>query len=171
MNVSVILADRGTANPPAGTLNLLNAGWSVTTLQPAPGAGGPFAPGGTLTPPHTVAAFYEVDYQHCNHPIDFVLELLSEDGLPVHLPGPDGPQPMRMQRSITVASPGGLPVGTPGTGNTMLEVFPGLPLGPGAYIWRVTLAGEHRDGWETRFDVQAAPPTPQAQFGAPGPQP
>ena len=39
MKVHVLLADKGTNNPQAGTLNLLNAGWGVTQVA-AVGFGG-----------------------------------------------------------------------------------------------------------------------------------
>jgi hypothetical protein len=165
VRVSVLLADRGTPNLASGTLNLLNVGWSVTRFQPAP-SGGPFHSGLYLTAPHVVAVFFELEQAHLNHPIELLLELLTEDGRAVDVPGPAGPQPMRMQTEITVPSPGGLPLGTPATGNTMLEMFPGLPIGPGAYVWRATLARDQDNAGEARFNVMAAPMAPQPLFGA-----
>jgi hypothetical protein len=113
-----------------------------------------------------VAVFFELEHPHLNHAIELLLELLTEDGRAVNVPGPAGPQPMRMQTEITVPSPGGLPLGTPATGNTMLEMFPGLPIGLGAYVWRATLAGDRDHAGEARFNVIAAPTIPQPQFGA-----
>jgi hypothetical protein len=165
VKVSVVLADRGTPNQATGTLNLLNAGWSVTVLQAAP-PGSPQA-GLLLTAAHVVAVFFELEPRHLNRQIELVLELLTEDSRPVELPGPAGPQAMRIQTIINVPSPAGLPPATPGTGNTMLEMFPGLPVGIGAYIWRATLAGDAEHAGEARFNVRAAPTMPQIQFGAP----
>lgn len=160
MKISVLLADRGTPNPGVGTLDLLNAGWSITSLVPA--STEPF-----ITPPHVVAVFYELEQNYLNRPIELVIELLTEDGQAVQLPGPAGLQPMRMQTTINVPSPGGVPIGTPGTGNSMIEVFPGLPLPVGAYVWRATLAGRQDEVGEARFNVRPAAVPPRAQFGTP----
>lgn len=135
MKVNVLLADKGTQSP-QGTLNLLNVGWTQTPLQPS-GLVGPGLPV-LLTPPHAVAVFYEVEPKHCNHPIDLIVELVTEDGQAVSVPGPAGPQPMILTQPITVATPGGFPAGTPGIANAILEIFPGLPLEPGGYEWRGT---------------------------------
>ena len=159
MKVTVLLADKGTANPLQGTLNLLNAGWGQTTLTPV-------APGVLMTGPQAVAVFFEVEPRHCNHPIDLLMELWTQDGEVVSVPGPAGPQPMRIQHSLVVPTPGGVPAGTPGTGNTMLELA-GLPLTPGGYEWRVSLAGQHQTDWGARFFVVAPPQAPI--FGAPAP--
>src|SRR5450759_2667907 len=138
MRVSVVLADKGTNNLQQGTLNLLNVGWVQTQLNPAPGV-----VGGFLTPPHAVAVFFEVDHPDCNHPIELVLALLTEDGQPVHVHGPEGDQEIRISNFVTVPSPGMAPIATPGTGNALIEIFPGLPLQPGGYRWEVTLNQNH----------------------------
>lgn len=160
MKVQVLLADKGTPNLQQGTLNLLNVGWSQTGLRPA----GPM--GLLLTPPFAVAVFFEVDHHHCNHPIDLVLSLVTEDGTPVEVPGPAGPQQMRISQQITVSSPAGMPIGAPGVGNSLVEIVPGLPLAPGGYQWRATLAGEEGDDWNASFRVQL-PPQAVAVFGGP----
>jgi hypothetical protein len=144
MKLSVLLADKGTQNPQAGTLNLLNAGWVQTQLRPAPPMM-PGLPGGLITPPHAIAVFFEVEYNQCNRPIELVLELLNEDGRPVEIPGPAGPQQLRITQQVTIPSPGGVSLATPGNGNAMVEIFPGLPLAPGTYRWQATLDGESPD--------------------------
>jgi hypothetical protein len=158
MKVSVLLADKGTANPQAGTLNLLNAGWVQTQLRPAP----PMLPGiagGFITAPHAIAAFFEVDYEQCNHTIELVLELLTQDSHPVEVPGPAGPQTLRISQQVTVPSPGGVELATPGSGNALVEIFPGLPLPPGAYRWQASLAGHQGADWYVAFRV--IPPAQQ----------
>ncbi len=153
MRVQILLADKGTRNPGQGTLNLLNVGWSQTPLRPAP----PMVPGGLITGPHAVAIFFEIEHQYCNHPIELVLSLLTEDGPTVQLPGPAGPQEMRIRQMVTVMSPGGVPIGTPGNGNAIVEIFPGLPLRPGGYRWNVTLAGKEGEDWFAPFRVVPPP--------------
>lgn len=165
MKVLVILADKGSQNP-QGTLNLLGAGWTQTSLLPA---GNPAAPGMQLTPSQAVAIFYEVEPHRCNHPIELLIELWTQDGHVVELPGPAGPQPLRLQQNIVVATPGGVPTGSPGTGNTLLELIQGLPLAPGGYEWRVSLDGQHEAEWNATFFVVAPPQAPV--FGAPSPPP
>lgn len=160
MKVYVLLADKGTLNPQAGTLNLLNAGWSQTPLLQ-----NPIIPGGAGTPPMAVAVFFEVDHSDCNHPIELVLELRTEDGHPVVMPGTPDQQPMRISQYITVPSPGGAPMGTPGVGNALFEFQPGLSLTLGGYRWEVTLAGKHEDAWVTSFRVISAPSPTQVTFG------
>lgn len=158
MKVTVLLADKGTSNPLQGTLNLLNAGWGQTMLTPV-------APGVLVTGPQAVAVFFEVEPRYCNRPIELLMELWTQDGEVVAVPGPAGPQPMRIQHSLVVPTPGGVPAGTPGTGNTLLELA-GLPLTPGGYEWRVSLAGDHQADWAARFFVVAPPQAPI--FGGPG---
>ena len=170
MRVIVLLADKGTANPPQSTLNLLNAGWKQTMLRPSPMP----IPGGQLvTGPHVVAIFFEAEPQYCNRPIELVISLVDDDGQPVQLPGPAGPQVMRIAQQVTILSPGGVPFGTPGAGNTMIDIFPGLPVEPGGYRWDVTLAGEEGPDWFASFRVLAPPANPlgSVQFGATPPAP
>ena len=76
---------------------------------------------------------------------------------------------LRMTHYVTVPSPGGAPLGTPGNGNAMVEIFPGLPLSPGGYRWNVTLAGHHEDGWHASFRVNPMQQAPAIVFGGPPP--
>lgn len=158
----MLLADKGKVNTPGpGTVDLLNAGWVVTQLRPM----GPQ----TLTPPHSVAVFFEVDLAKCNRPLELVFELVDDDGHTVELPGPAGPQPMKITQQVTVRPPPA-PTGTPGAGNSLIEVQPGLPLNPGFYQWKVTLDGEHKEDWGARFYVSEPPAQAPQMFtfgGAP----
>jgi hypothetical protein len=121
-----------------------------------------------LTQPFAVAVFFEVEHPRCNHPIELVLTLETEDGHTVRLPGPGGgEQPVQIRQNVTVPSPAQAPIGSPGTGNALLEFFPGLPLGAGTYIWRVELDGENGADWHARFHVVAPPQQPFVTFGQP----
>lgn len=166
MKVSILLADKGTANPQSGTLNLLNIGWTHTALRPIPI---PTAPGlqptvQLMTPAHAIAVFLEVDHQHCNRPLQLVLSLVTEDGESVSVSGPAGPQPMRLTQSIVVPSPPRVPIGSPGTASTLIEIVPGLPLQPGTYNWRVEIDGETDENWRARFYVLPSPQQPTMTF-------
>jgi len=164
MRVSALLADKGTANPAAGTLNLLNVGWVQTTLVTHP-----MAPGALITPPHAVAVFFEAEHQFCNRPIELVLALLDEDARPVKVPNPAGAQEIRIASVTTIPSPAMAPLASPGTGNALIDVFPGLMIPPGSYRWNVTLGGEQGEDWFAAFRVLPAPQAPTLTFGA-GPQ-
>ena len=161
MKASVLLADKGTINPQQGTLNLLNAGWVQTQLIQ-----NPMAPGGLLTPPHAVAVFFEVEHALCNRPIELVLALLTEDGQPVQMPTPTGAQELRISTFVTVPSPAMASIGTPGTGNSLIEIMPGLLVSPGAYRWHASLGGEHHEEWFAAFRVLPPPQMPSFTFGA-----
>lgn len=156
----MLLADKGKANPQQQTLDLLNAGWTTTTLT--------VGPAGMMTTPQAIAVFFEVELARCNRPLNLQIELVDEDGQVIQLPGPAGPQPMRVTQSVTVRPPAA-PTGTPGTGNALIEMFPGVPLSPGRYSWRVNLDGEHREDWEAGFYVNAPPSIPAFGSGVSGP--
>ena len=167
MNVSILLADRGTPNPQARTLNLLNVGWTHTFLRPAPVPSKEAEAGSAvqlITAPFVVAVFYEVEPKHCNHSLELKLSLLTEDGKPVELPSPSGVQPMVLVQRILVPSLPLVPIGSPGVANTMIEIVPGLPLSPGTYSWVVELAGEQNPNWHARFYVLPPQQQPQIVF-------
>jgi hypothetical protein len=124
-----------------------------------------------LTSPHIVVAFFEVEHTLCNTPIELVLELITEDGQPVVVPSPTGPQAVRVTSVVTVPSPAMAPIAAPGAANAMIEIFPGLPIQPGTYRWQVTLAGEHHEDWYAAFRVLPTPQMPQFTFGAAAPTP
>lgn len=160
MKVSVLLADKGKANPQQGTVDLLNVGWSIATLVTGPT--------GLMTGPQAVAVFYEVELARCNKPLDLLIELVNADGSIVELPGPAGPQLMQIRQSVTIRIPPA-PTGTPGTGNALIEMYPGIPLAEGRYNWNVTLDGEHEEDWTAGFYV-SSPQQPPVSFGATSPK-
>ena len=154
MKVLLLLADKGTANPNAGTLNILNVGWGVTHLLPT-----------GQTAPSALAVFFEAELAECNRQHTVVIELLDEDGHSVSLPGPAGPQPMRIQNTLVVVPPPGAPTGTVGRANIYIEFSTGLPIPPGTYRWKLTVDGQEDDNWVTSFWV--APPPTMPHFGYP----
>lgn len=161
MKVSVILADKGSQGR-LGTLSLLNAGWKVLFLNPLPPGIAP------ITPSFVVAVFFEVDQDHCNHPIDIVLSLVTEDGHPVQVPHPAGHQDLRITQTMTVPSPGGVPIGTPGAGGGLIEIIPGLQIAEGGYRWEVTIDGKDNPDWAASFRVMR-PTQSSVSLGGPTP--
>jgi len=163
MKVYVLLADRGVQNPHNGTLSLLNVGWSITQLRRvvAPSAQQDAPP--LVTAPQVVVVFMEAELAMCNRALTLQIELMTEDGEVVSIPGPLGPQPVRLEQQIMVPSPAGAPTGFPGRASAMMELPTGLPLGPGSYRWQARVNGKEEEEWSAQFYV-AAPPQP-ATFG------
>ena len=167
MKIYVLLADKGTHNPQAGTLNLLNVGWAVTQLHrpmvgPAPGQS-PSPP--MVTSAQAVVVFIEAELGMCNKALILEIELLTEDGQLVEIQTPMGTQAVRLQQQIMVPSPAGVPTGFPGHATAMMELPQGLPLAPGIYRWQARVNGKAEDEWSAHFYV--APPLPPPTFGFP----
>ncbi|MHB1535212.1 MAG: hypothetical protein ACYC1D_11525 [Acidimicrobiales bacterium] len=165
MKVYVLLADKGTQNPQAGTLNLLNLGWTMTMPRPGPLPGEQHGIAAQMTGPQTVVVMLEVELALCNRQLTLEMELVSEDGEVVELPGPAGLQPMRITSQVMVPSPPGAPTGFPGHGNAMIEFPNGLPLATGVYRWQVRVNAQSHEDWSTSFFVAPLPQLPT--FGGP----
>jgi hypothetical protein len=137
-------------NEATGKLNILGAGWSVTTTQ----ANG-------LTPNSALAVFVEVPWDRCNRELRLSMALVTEDGQPVAVPTADGHQPLVITQPLVIAPVPGAPNGSTGHHAMMINFQGGLPLSPGRwYKWRVTVDGESRDDWEARFFVRRQPSAP-----------
>jgi len=155
----VLLADRGVQNPHNGTLSLLNVGWSVTQLRRVFGPGAPADAPPLLTGAQVVVVFLEAELAMCNRALTLEMELLTEDGEVVEVPAPSGQQAVRLEQSIMVPSPAGVPTGFPGRATAMMELPTGLPLSPGIYRWQARINGKEEEEWSALFYV-AAPPQP-----------
>jgi len=102
------------------------------------------APGGA-------GVIFTVDYTETNMRHPFVLELLDADGEPVALPGPFGPQPVRVEQAVEVGRPAGMP-----HGEEQLLPFainhPPLPLALGrSFEWRLTIDDDVDHAISLRF--------------------
>src|SRR4051812_35570821 len=96
MRVTMMLADA--AQEVGGKLYILGGGWSVTGPQPTP---------------HAVAVKVDVPWTAANTKHHFRLSLMSADGAPVLVPGPEGDaQPVRIEGDFETGRPPGLPAGT-----------------------------------------------------------
>ncbi len=164
MKIYVLLADKGAQNPHNGTVSLLNVGWTVTQLRRQ--IGPTTAEGGQplLTGPQVVVVFIEAELALCNRALTLEIELLTEDGDVVEIPGPGGSQSVRLEQSLMVPSPSGVPTGFPGRATAMMDLPTGLPLAPGIYRWQVRVNGNEEDDWSAHFYVAAPPQAPT--FGA-----
>ncbi len=105
MKIYVLLADRGTHNTQTGTLNLLNVGWAVIHLRPPPGQSAADPAPLLVTGPYVVVVFIEAELGMCNKTLTLEVELLTEDGQVVAIPGPAGVQSVRLEQQIIVPSP------------------------------------------------------------------
>lgn len=128
-----------------GKLYVVGGGWSVTGPQPAPSA---------------VALKLDVPWDRANQRMHLELSLVGEDGQPVTMPGPDGPQPVRMDGQFEVGRPPGLKPGTPIDVALAMNVGP-LPLPPGQrYSWELSIDGETDEEWHLAFQTRDLPRPP-----------
>jgi hypothetical protein len=106
--------------------------------------------------------FLDIDWDETNKPHQLKCQLLTTDGEPVVVAGPQGPQRLLFEAA---AEAGRLPGAIHGTSVRMpltLNIPGGIPLDPGIYEWRVEVEGfEHATAVEA-FVVAGAvhPPVP-----------
>lgn len=120
--ITMLLAD--SAQAVSGKLYILGGGWSVTGPAPTPSA---------------IAIKFEVPWEAANRRHSVRIELLDSDGQPVLVPGPDSLQPMLIETELEVGRPPGMAPGTPLDSPLAINIGP-LPLRPGRYEWRCTVA-------------------------------
>lgn len=133
----MILCDAAVADP-TGKVNMLGAGWSLTTSP---------------TAPHAVAILIKVPWDRTNQQIPLILELVDSDGRQVALQTSDGEQKIGGAAGIEVGRPAGVVAGTPIDASFVLNV-PSLPLTSGRYEWRVSLGD---DSFVASFGVRGKP--------------
>ena len=97
-----------------------------------------------VTGPYVVVVFMEAELGMCNKTLTLEIELLTEDGDVVDIPGPAGAQAVRLEQPIIVPSPPGCRPGFPGHATAMMELPTGLPLG--ARYLPVAGEGQRQDG-------------------------
>ena len=140
-----------------GKLNIIGAGWNVTT----PGV-----------VPSGIGLIFEIDWDRANEQQQWQLQLEDEDGNQVVLPTEMGSQPLIIADRFEVGRPPGMKPGVPLVFCAGINIGP-LPLAPERrYQWRLTWNGETREDWILTFTTRtqqqqpgAAPPAP------PGPSP
>lgn len=122
----LILCDAAQTDSTSGKLHMLGAGWTVTASP---------------TAPHAVALMIQVPWDRSNQELPVRVELLTQDGQEVTIPGPTGPQPIFSEIKLEVGRPAGIT-----RGSTLSAVFAlnvaSLPLSPGRYEWRATVDGD-----------------------------
>lgn len=124
----LILCDAAKADE-NGKLNMLGAGWNLT---------------GSPTSPHAVALLIQVPWDRANQKIPVRVELLTDDGEAVSIPGPTGPQPLFSEMALEVGRPPGVAAGSTLNAAFALNVA-SLGLSPSRYEWRATV-DDHTQG-------------------------
>ncbi len=90
MRATLLLADHAVVAD--GKLYINGGGWSVT----GPGA------------PSAIAVKLDVPWDRANQRLHLRLRLIGQDGEPVTLPGPQGPQPIEITGDAEIGRPAGL---------------------------------------------------------------
>lgn len=154
--VNLIVADYAAVDA-ARKLNVIGGGATLLGFDPAQGVTSPFA----------VAVDIFVPPRHYNAEFSFELALLDEVGELVELPGPAGPQKMRVGQAMKAAEPQfppnvHIPRGwLPAKVQFVINLANGLPLAAGrGYRWQVRIDGESRPGWSYELFVPGPPPGP-----------
>jgi hypothetical protein len=124
LEVHLLLCDSAQAEN--GKVHMLGAGWSITSSP---------------TAPHAVAVLIKVPWDRANQSMDLSLQLLDPDGSPVKVPTAEGPVVIGTEAKIEVGRPPGLAHGSMLDASFALSI-PSLPLEPGRYEWRLTVADQ-----------------------------
>ena len=134
MRVTIMLADA--AQESGGKLFILGGGWSVT---------------GPSMPPSAIALKIDVPWDQANLTHEWVLELLTEDGIPLEIEG----QPLRVEGEFEVGRPAGAAPGSYIDVPVAVNFGP-FPVTPGRrYVWQLTIDGETTAEWSREFFVRA----------------
>lgn len=142
MRATLLLADHAVVAE--GKLYINGGGWSVTT-------------GGA---PSAIAVKLDVPWDRTNQRLQLRLRLVGQDGEPVVVPGPEGPQPVVIAAEAEVGRPPGLAHGADIDFPLAFQIGP-LPLQPGQrYQWVLDIDGETREDWRLTFSTRPAPSAP-----------
>ncbi len=140
MKVTLLLCDA--AQVAEGKLYCMGAGWTLTGPGPINMA---------------LGIIVYVPWDRTNAQLNLVLELREADGTVVHLPGPAGEAPVRVEGAFEVGRPAGLARGTDIPVSLAIPI-PGMLLPPGQrYYWELTLDGRTHEDWTLHFATRPQP--------------
>lgn len=139
MRAQLILCDF--AQVADGKLTIVGGGWNAR------------GPNSSMS----IGILVGVPWTDTNEKHTWSLELLDQDGRVVELPAQAGPsRTLRIEGAIEVGRPAGVPPGTELP--VPIAVNAGrIPLGEGAYEWRLGIDGRSDDDWRAAFRVRPAP--------------
>jgi hypothetical protein len=89
---------------------------------------------------NAVALMIQVPWDRTNQKLPVRVELVTDDGQPVSMPGPTGPQPIVSQIELEVGRPAGIAPGSTLSAVFAVNVAP-MSLSPGRYEWRASVDG------------------------------
>lgn len=123
IEAQLLLCDSAVADP-SGKVHMLGAGWSMTSSP---------------TAPHAVAVLAKIPWDRANQKLPLTLQLRDSDGQDVEVPTSAGDKKIGSEGNIEVGRPPGVSHGSPLDASFALNL-PSLPLSPGRYEWRLTIA-------------------------------
>lgn len=139
----MLLADA--AEAVNGKLYILGGGWSLRDARPIPIA---------------IALLVEVPWTQANIQHLLQIDLVDEDGRPVIVEAPTGPQPFQLRIPFEVGRPAGLQAGTPLTLPLAINLAP-IALQPARrYVLRCSINGDTQDHWQVSFATFPQSPPP-----------
>ncbi|MBW0019162.1 MAG: hypothetical protein JO236_16670 [Mycobacterium sp.] len=149
MKITLFLADAAQPDAQSGKVHALGLGWRQCQ---------------TPTPAFALVVFLDIDWDETNKLHKLTCQLLTTDGEPVTVPGPNGRQRILFEASAEAGRLPGAIHGTPVRMPLTLNIPAGIPLEPGIYEWRVEIQGfEQATAVETFIAI--GPPPPQASSG------
>lgn len=140
MRLSVFLADFAQADD-NGKVHAIGLFWTNT---------------GTPLPPFAVVIAVDIDWSETNEPHRVTCELLNDDGGQVSVPGPVGEQPLKFEMLVEAGRPPQTLHGTAFRSALAVNIGGGMPLPPGRYQWRASVAGFEDATATESFLVKAA---------------
>ena len=139
MRATLLLADHAVVAD--GKLYINGGGWSVT----GPGA------------PSAIAVKLDVPWDRANQRLHLRLRLIGQDGEPVTLPGPQGPQPIEITGDAEIGRPAGWCTAPTSTSRSRSRSAR-CRCEPGQrYQWVLDIDGETQQDWHLTFSTRTAP--------------
>ena len=126
MKITLFLADAAQADAQSGKVNALGLGWRQCQ---------------TPTPAFALVLFLDIDWDETNKQHKLKCQLLTTDGKPVVVTGPQGAQRISFEAAAEAGRPPGAIHGTSVRMPLTLNIPAGMPLEPGIYEWRVEVEG------------------------------
>ena len=110
-----------------------------------------------LGAPSAIAVKLDVPWDRANQRLHLRLRLIGQDGEPVTLPRPQGPQPIEITGDAEIGRPAGLVHGADIDFPLAFQIGP-LPLQAGQrYQWVLDIDGETEQDWHLTFSTRTAP--------------
>ncbi len=153
--IKILMSDYA-ANDSMGKMNVIGEG--INILQ--------YTPGTTVTNRFSVITIIEVPGEYCPDEITVESSLRDKANKIIEVPGPAGPQPLRVANIVTLDNSS--PVALTSQDKKFLtakyrgimDFSDGLPLAPGEYKWLVTIDNDENSTAEYRFCIPDLPTPP-----------